>query len=111
MIWYFDGTQAVATSKGPQITMPFALTMSGVTLRAKGAPTGSPLIYNIKKDGTTIFSTRPQINGGSFVGGSGAVLSTTTLDVNSVLTIDIDQVGSTFAGSGVTIMLKGTRKY
>jgi hypothetical protein len=111
MIWYFDGTQAVTTSKGPQITMPFALTLSGITLKAKGAPTGAALIYDINKDGTTIFSTRPQINAGATNGGTGAVFSTTNLTVNSVLTIDIDQVGSTFAGSGITVMLKGTRRY
>lgn len=111
MIWYFDGTQSVTTSKGPQITMPFGLTLSGVTLKAKGAPTGAALIYNIKKDGVTIFSTRPQINAGATTGGTTAVLSTTVIPVNSVLTLDVDQVGSTFAGSGVTIQLTGTRKY
>lgn len=111
MMWYFDGTQALAVSKGPQITMPFGLTLSGITLSAKGAPTGAALIYDINRDGTTIFSTRPQINASSTIGGGNAVFSTTSLPVNSVITIDIDQVGSTFAGSGVTIMLKGTRNY
>ncbi len=111
MMWYFDGTQALAISKGPQITMPFGLTLSGITLSAKGAPTGAALIYDINKDGTTIFSTRPQINASSTIGGQAAVFSTTSLPVNSVITIDIDQIGSTFAGSGVTIMLKGTRNY
>ncbi len=111
MIWYFDGTQTIATSKGPEITMPFGLTLSGVTLKAKGAPTGAAFIIDINKDGTTIFSTRPQIYAGGRAGGTGAVFSTTNLTLNSVLTIDIDQVGSTFAGSGITVMLKGTRKY
>lgn len=111
MIWYFDGTQAVASSKGPMIPMPIALTLSGIILKAKGAPTGAALIYNIRKDGISIFSTRPQIDDGATSGGSNAVFSTTILPVDSVLTIDIDQVGSTFAGSGVTVMLKGVRRY
>ncbi len=111
MIWYFDGTQAVTTMKGPQITMPFGLTLTGVTLKAKGAPTGAALIYDINKNGTTIFSTRPQIAAGATAGGTGAIFSITTLEPNSILTIDIDQVGSTFAGSGVTVMLKGVRNY
>lgn len=111
MIWYFDGTQTVTTMKGPQITMPFGLTLSGITLKAKGAPTGAALIYDINKNGTSIFSTRPALAANNTVGGTGAVFSTTTLEPNSVLTIDIDQVGSTFAGSGVTIMLKGIRSY
>ena len=111
MIWYLDGTQAVATSKGPQITMPFAITLSDVSLKAKGAPTGADLIYDINKDGSSIFATRPQINAGSTSGGGSAVFSTTIIEANTVLTLDVDQIGSTFAGSGVTIMLKGTRKY
>ncbi len=111
MIWYFDSTQAVATSKGPQITMPIALTLSGISLKAKGAPTGAALIYDINKDGVSIFSTRPQIDAAATTGGTNAVFSTTVLPANSLLTIDIDQVGSTFAGSGVTIILKGIRRY
>jgi len=111
MIWYFDGTQAVTTMKGPQITMPMALTLSGISLKAKGAPTGAALIYDINKDGVSIFSTRPQIDAAAITGGSNAVFSTTVLPADSVLTIDIDQVGSTFAGSGVTIILKGIRRY
>ncbi|MBP9700151.1 hypothetical protein KBD71_02620 [Candidatus Woesebacteria bacterium] len=111
MIWYFDGTQAVATAKGPRITMPFGLTLSGVTLDAKGAPTGAALIVNIHTNGSTIFATRPQIIAGATRGGTGAVLSTTSLQSNDVITVNIDQVGSTFAGSGVTVILKGTRKY
>ncbi len=111
MIWYFDGTQAVTTSKGPQITMPMSMTLSSVSLSAKGAPTGAALIYDIHLNGTTIFSTRPQINAGQTTGGGSAVFSTVDVPTNSSLTIDIDQVGSTFAGSGVTIMLNGTRKY
>ncbi len=111
MIWYFNGTQAVETSKGPQITMPFSLTLSDIILNAKGAPTGADLIYDIHLNGTTIFSTRPQISAGATSGGGSAVFSTADVPPNSVLTIDIDQVGSTFAGSGVTIMLKGIRNY
>lgn len=111
MIWYFDGAQAVATSKGPEITMPMALSLSSISLKAKGAPTGAALIYDINSNGVSIFGTRPQINDGSTSGGGSAVFSTTVIPLNAVLTIDIDQVGSTFAGSGVTVILNGTRRY
>lgn len=111
MMWYFDGTQAVATSKGPQITMPFGLIVESISLSAKGAPTGAALIMDINKDGVSIFSTRPQIDAGAVTGGGTAVFSTTVIPVNSVLTLDVDQIGSTFAGSGITVMLKGTRQY
>ncbi len=111
MMWYFDGTQAVATSKGPQITMPFGLIVESISLSAKGAPTGAALIMDINKDGVSIFSTRPQIDADAVTGGGAAVFSTTVIPVNSVLTLDVDQIGSTFAGSGITVMLKGTRQY
>ena len=39
------------------------------------------------------------------------VLSTMNLTAGSELTLNVDQVGSTFAGSGLTIMLTGTRRY
>lgn len=92
MVWYFDSTQAVASMKGPQIVMPFGLTLSGVLITAKGAPIGAALIYDINKNGTTIFSTRPEVAAGATSGGTGAVLSSTTIPVNSVITLDIDQV-------------------
>ncbi len=111
MVWYLDGTQSIATSVGAQVTMPFSLTLTGVTLNIKGAPTGAALIVNVRKNGTTIFGTRPQITAGATTGGSGAVLSVTAIPINSLMTVDIDQVGSTFAGSGLTVILKGTRNY
>ena len=91
--------------------MPLTVTLSSVSLNIKGTPTGAALIVDIRKDGTTIFSTKPQINSGATVGGSNAVLTTTTLSENAAITLDVNQVGSTFAGSGLTVMLKGVRKY
>lgn len=111
MMWYFDGTQTVVVSKGPQITMPFGLIVEGISLKAKGAPTGAAFIMDINNDGVSIFSTRPQIDAGAITGGGTAVFSSTVIPVNSVLTLDVDQIGSTFAGSGITVMLKGTRQY
>lgn len=111
MVWYLDGTQAVGTSLGAEVTMPFTLVFSSVTMNIKGTPTGAALIANINKDGKTIFTTNPRINSGATVGGSNAVFSGTILPVGSLVTLDITQVGSTFAGSGLTIILNGTRRY
>lgn len=111
MVWYIDGTQTVGTSVGAQVTMPFALTFSSVSMNIKGKPTGAALIADIKKNGKTIFSTKPRINSGSTVGGSSAVFSGSYIPTGSLVTLDITQVGSTFAGSGLTIILNGTRRY
>lgn len=111
LVWYLDSTLAVGSSQGAIVTMPFGITAASITLRIKGAPTGAALIVDIRKDGTTIFSTRPQINASATTGGSSAVFSVTNIPSNAELSVNIDQVGSTFAGSGLTVMLNGTRKY
>ncbi len=111
MVWYLDGTQSVRTGVGAQVTMPFSVTLESVTLNAKGAPTGSALIVDVNMGGSSIFSTRPQIDAGATTGGSSAVFSQTEIPVNALMTVDVDQVGSTSAGSGVTIILRGTRRY
>jgi hypothetical protein len=66
---------------------------------------------DIRKDGTTIFSTRPQINAGATTGGGSATFSVTAIPGSSELSLSVDQVGSTFTGSGLTVMLTGTRKF
>jgi hypothetical protein len=111
LVWYLDGTLATGTFQGAIVTMPFGFVASSVTLRIKGAPTGAVLIVDIRKDGTTIFSTRPQIYANYTTGGTGAVFSITNISSSAELSLNVDQISSTFAGSGLTIMLNGTRKY
>ena len=111
MVWYLDGVQAVGAGQGAEVTMPFGLTLTSVTMNAKGAPTGAALVADIKKDGTTVFATKPQVNANAVTGGTGAVFSSTDLPVDAVVTLDITQVGSTYAGSGLTVILRGVRKY
>jgi len=85
------------------------LTVDAVYASIGTAPTGSSLIVDVKKNGTTLFTTtgnRPTISASGFV-------STTTLpDVRTVadgdyLTFDVLQVGSTIKGSylNITVML------
>ncbi len=111
LVWYMDGGLAVTTTGSAVITLPFAMTATSVNLNAKVAPTGTGILVNIRKNGTTIFSAKPGIYAGYRSGGTGAVFSITDLPANAVITMDIDRVGSTLAGSGLTIMLNGTRKY
>lgn len=111
MVWYLGGTQEAGTAKGARVRIPLDLTLTGVTMDIAGAPTGAALIADINKNGTSIFSTKPQIAAGAVTGGSNAVFAETSLPLDSIVTIDIDQVGSVFAGSGLTINLRGIRKY
>jgi hypothetical protein len=80
------------------------LTFREVRISAGTAPTGAAIIVDVNKNGTTIFTTqsnRPQI---AISGNTG---TTTTFNVTTIadgdyITIDIDQIGSTIAGSDLT---------
>ena len=69
--------------------------------------TGLALICDVEKNGTSIYSTKPQFADGVAnnlitVG----VLSTTTFVANDRITFKVTQVGSTIVGKGVRFMLK-----
>lgn len=80
-------------------------TISEVFLSAGTAPTGSGIVVDIHKGGTTIFTNqthRPQIIAGANTGNA------TTIDVanwymNEYLTAHIDNIGSSVAGSDLVI--------
>jgi hypothetical protein len=72
------------------------------------APTGASAIVDVNKNGTTIYTTqtaRPTIVDGGFtaVGNSPAV---TSFAQGDYITVDIDQIGSTTAGSHLVVQLR-----
>lgn len=80
-------------------------TISKVRLAIGSAPTGSSVIIDIHKNGVTMFTTqgnRPTIVA-SATSGVSITPDITTLAEGDVLTIDIDQVGSTLTGTGLAI--------
>jgi hypothetical protein len=88
------------------------LTFDSVTAAVGTAPTGANLIVDVNVDGTTIYTTqgnRPTIAATTNVIDDTTVPDVTTIADNSYITIDVDQVGSTIAGSdlAVTVWLKG----
>lgn len=92
--------------------MPYAMTLSEVRANVNTAPTGSTLVVDINKNGTTMLSIKLSIDAGektSVTATTPAVISVTALASDDELTVDIDQVGSTVAGKGLKIWLKGTR--
>lgn len=119
---YSDGkkilSQIVLTKKGDLEVgtdvspMPFYVyapcTIKEVYIAVRTAPTGSSIIVDVNKNGTTIFSTqanRPEIDTGEYVATSGAP-DVTSLAKNDKLTIDVDQVGSTVAGADLIIFIR-----
>jgi hypothetical protein len=73
----------------------------------KTAPTGQKLIIDINDDGTSIFGTsKLEIAAGATSGSlSSGSISNPSVAKGSVLTMDLDQVGSGVAGADLTVYL------
>lgn len=105
--YFKQGT--LATSTGT-IRLPIdgTYTIVGTRLMVGTAPTGAAIILDVNKNGTTIYTTqanRPTIADGSNSGGPGSTPDVTALAAGDYLTVDVDQVGSTVAGSDLTVTI------
>jgi len=107
IMWYVDGTLTTGTSQSARIYMDFPATILKARAYADTAPTGAALLFDINKNGSTIWSTqanRLTIAAGAQAGNT-ATFNTTALSVDDYLTLDIDQAGSTVAGADLTVLL------
>lgn len=84
-----------------------ALTIRAVRASVGTAPTGASLIVDVKKGGTSIFTSgnRPTVTAGTNTSGKVTAIATTSLGDGEYLTVDCDQVGSTVAGSDLTVQI------
>ena len=101
------GPEDVAVGIYGELVMARAGTFVGEVGYITTGPTGAALILDIEKNGTSIYSTRPQwaASGGAGITNTGT-LSTTTFAVSDRITFKIDQIGSTTSGQGVRFTLK-----
>jgi len=100
-----SGVAAVGQGTG-RFLFPHAVTVLGVVAAADTAPTGSSLIVDVNKNGTTMFTTqanRPAIAAGQHATSVTAVPDVTSVAAGDYLSVDIDQVGATIAGSDLTV--------
>jgi hypothetical protein len=109
----FAHSGAVIVSTGViRFRFPWAVTILGVSAAIAVAPTGASLIADINKNGTTIFTSqgnRPTIAISGNATSSEPVPDVTAMAAGDYLTIDIDQVGSTVAGSDLSIFIRYRR--
>ena len=105
----FQVPGALATQTGvAQVPVPATATIGDVTARAATQPTGASIKVDVNKNGTTIFTTqanRPTIAVSTNASGQ-AVPDITSLAAGDYLTVDIDQVGSTIAGSDLVVVIR-----
>jgi hypothetical protein len=93
---------------------PVAFLLTAVAASVNTAPTGSTLIVDINNGANSTLSTKLSIDASAktSVGATTAAVIDTDYDdfaADAEITIDIDQIGSTVAGKGLKVILKGTR--
>lgn len=83
------------------------MTLTEVRAVCKTAPTGQAIIIDINDDGTSIWNSgaeRLQIAAGT-TSGSTTTITNTSVGKGSIITLDIDQIGSGTAGANLTVYL------
>lgn len=93
------------------VVAPYAGVIKKIAASVGTAPTGAALIVDINKNGTTIFTTqanRPTIAVSTTAATMAGNPEIATFAAGDLLSIDVDQVGSTVAGSnlGVTVLVE-----
>jgi hypothetical protein len=86
-------------------------TITAVRASVGVAPAGASIIVDVLKNGTTIFTTtanRPTIAAAANTSGKVTNMDVTSLADGDYLTVNIAQVGSTTAGSDLTVQIELT---
>lgn len=104
-----DETTALTTGTAKRtFRMPVGCTLVKVRANVVTAPTGATLIFDINEAGTSVLSTKLSIDVSektSVTAASAAVISDSAIADDAEMTIDIDQIGSTVAGTGAKIVI------
>ena len=104
-----DGDATVADDLA-QIRMPFAFEVTGVSAFCNTAPTGAGLTFDITEAGSTILSTLLTIDATektSTTAATPVVINDSTLASDAIIGFNCDVIGSTLAGAGIKIIIKG----
>ena len=107
-----DETTDLTTGQKVQFRTPFGFTVSGVRASLTTAATGASLFtVDIEQGGVSILSTPITIDSGettSVTAATPPVISTTALTNDSIITIDVDQIGNTTSGQGLKVTILGS---
>ena len=109
-----DETSDLTVGQGKLVfRMPYAMTITDVRASVTTPPTGSTIIVDIEQGGSSIFTTNLlSIDAGVKTSTTAATppnITTTALNDDVEIIVNIDQVGSTVAGTGLKVYLIGTR--
>jgi len=107
-----EDTDLTTGTNKVRFRVPYAFTLTDVRCSVNTAPTGANLIVDINENGSSILSTKLSIDVSETTSTTAAtppVISDTSLADDSIIGIDIDQIGSTVAGQGLKVVLIGNR--
>lgn len=100
----------VATDK-VKFILPYAFTLTGISASVTTAPTGATLIVDVNEGGTSIMTTNKIVidvsETSTATAATAPTLTDNSLASGSLITIDVDQIGSTVAGAGLKVYLTG----
>jgi hypothetical protein len=108
-----QGDMAIATTiNGWQGEAPLPAVVEAARFRAGTAPAGSVATFDVNKNGSTMFVTKPTIADGSNASGwkvpDPAAYASQCLAVGDYLSVDIDGVGSGTAGANLSTLIMAT---
>lgn len=89
---------------------PYDMTITEIFAGLGTVCTGAAFIVDINVNGSTILSTKITIDvseNTSLTAGTLPVVSSTSISKGDKITLDIDQIGSTIAGQGLSVYIKG----
>ena len=107
---YVAGAQTVGTNKAAYFQVPAKCLIEEVRVHLGTVPTGAAFIVDVNIGGTTVFTTqanRPTVAISASDATSGTPDGGTSIAKDSVLTLDVDQIGSTIAGSDLVVFVRG----
>jgi hypothetical protein len=102
-VWAAQTGDDLVTGLGlARFYFPFAATLLGVSASLGVASAGASVIFDVNKNGTTVFTTqanRPTILAGAYTTATETVPDVVAMAAGDYLTVDRDQVGSSVAGA------------
>lgn len=121
--WHITSRHVIAIAAGDETSdlttgaskavfrMPYAMTLLDVRASVTTAPTGADLVVDINETGASVLdSNKLTVDAGektSTTASTPAVITDADLADDAEITVDIDQIGSTVAGTGLKVYLIG----
>ncbi len=109
LVFSFTGNASVLANAAQRLHVNYPGRILNARAYTKTAPTGANLIFDINKDGTSVWNTTPANRltiAAAENEGTQNVFDFTKFDSGAVFTLDVDQVGSGTAGANITVELE-----